>query len=186
MKIIKSTLLLALMFFNVFAFGQVSFGTGMNIGRNNGGIEFQIYTIERLKIFLGANLRKYNSFSNRIGAGVSILPLSNQHNFWVNSSFEYKYASTPILETNEINYTYYVNNLNYWNIEAAYSLRIDKFFDQDKFILIEAKVISKQLLNQLNLEPSVTNTAVDENYEARLRRYFYSGALLSVGVKFVW
>ena len=186
MTILKSTISGVFLLFVFTASGQARFGAGLNIGRNNGGFELQAYSFDRLKVFAGANLRKYNSFSTRLGAGISIRPLSKQHNFWVNSSFEYKFVSTPTLFKDDVYYTYSVNKLNYWNIEGAYTFRIDKYFKDDNFILLEAKVISKQLLNQVRVEPFESNTVVYESNESRLRQYFYSGTLLSLGIKFVW
>lgn len=182
----KSIIAGLLLIINVFAFGQTYTGAGLNLGRNNAGIELQVYSFKRLKVFTGANLRKYNSFSTRIGAGFAIRPFTKKHNFWVNSSLEYKFGSTPTLVRDDVYYTYSVNKLNYWNIEAAYSFRIDKYFEQGNFILLEAKLISKQLLNKVVVDPFESNTSVYLNDESRLRQFFYSGAFLNLGVKFVW
>lgn len=186
MTIIKSTILVVSLFFNVLAFCQIQVGAGLNLGPSNIGVELQGYSLERLKVFTGANLRKYNSFSARIGVGLSILPLSEKHNFWVNSNVEYNFSSSPTIEKNEILYTYQVNKLNYWNIVGAYSFRIDNNLEKESFILLEVKLISKQLINQLDVRPTEGSSVVDESLESRLRQYYYSGLHFAVGVKFVW
>ena len=70
MTILKSTISGVFLLFVFTASGQARFGAGLNIGRNNGGFELQAYSFDRLKVFAGANLRKYNSFSTRLGAAV--------------------------------------------------------------------------------------------------------------------
>lgn len=182
----RKVLLVVFLFINVITYSQIQGGGGLNVGYKNTGVELQGFTLNRIKVFAGFNLNRFDSYSSKFGVGIGVYQLEKKHNFWISSSAEYKFAKTTILEKNDVFYRYHTNNLNYWNFGGAYSLRIDNNIDKESFLLLEVDLFYKQLLNQLNIEPSVDNTLQSIEFENDIRKYFKSGLGISVGIKFVW
>lgn len=182
----KSGFLVVILLIKINLFSQIYGGGGLNIGYKNVGFELQGYALSRLKVFSGIKINRFDSFSFRLGTGVGVLKLEKKHNFWVNSSLEYKFANTTVIERNDILYSYYTNKLNYWNFGGNYSFRIDSNIEKDNFFLLEFELFYSHLLNTVEVNPLNTNTSVSLKIESNMRRFFYSGPGFSVGIKFIW
>lgn len=166
-------------------FGQIQGGAGINIGYKNTGIELQGFIINRFKILASLNINKYDSFSMKAGGGVSVFKLKNKHNIWFNSSYEYKFTNTTVLEKNDIFYKYKSNNLKYLNIGGGYSFRINNG-EKRNFILLDVELFYKYLINKLNVTPLPENSKISNKYESEINKHFRSGIGFSIGIKFIW
>jgi hypothetical protein len=174
-----------LFLFTTTVISQVKVGGGINIGYKNTGIEFQGYALERIKLFTGLNLSRYDSYSSKIGCGLVVLNLKKKHNFWINSNLEYKFEKTTTLEKNNYFYSYRVNNLNFWTIGGAYSLRFNSS-DNNSFLLLEVELCYRQLLNQLIIEDLSNVNVLAIDFESEINDYYNSKIGFSIGLKYVW
>ncbi|WP_417265370.1 hypothetical protein [Brumimicrobium sp.] len=164
---------------------QNQFGAGINIGVRNTGLELQYYFLNRIKIYGGASLSRYSSFSNRIGICLFLLPNDKQHNFGLTNSIEYKYGKTTILEKEDVFYSYNTNALNYLNFGGVYTFKI--YFDDSKknAFLFEVELFWKQLLNQLIITEN-NNQQESIQLQNSIERYYKSGLGLSIGMKLIF
>lgn len=158
--------------------GQSLFGLGFDVGVRSVGPKIELFTLNRVRIEIVANITRFSTFSNNFGIKISVFNIPSSHNLWLGSIYKYKYGGISTFERDGVFYKYKTNELGYFSPKIGYSYRVNSEINkkQHQFLLFELTLQYDFLFgNKLIITPDISNIETSSPLEDNIRKYFNGG-----------